>query len=145
MLNFGVIASSGQKNNLPTPGGQTYTGTSNYVAPVFDSSAPQAPVVSYVTFPSSFAPGGVATTNLVFDVTKNSPNTVYNITVYNADKTVAYTYQQIPSTNPLAGVVPLPDGGTATVQAVASVNNVTTYSAPTSPTLQQLGVGGTHL
>ena len=146
MLNVGVIASSGQLNNLPKAGGQTYTGSSNYVTPVFTPSAPQAPVVSNLTIGVAFGVGNVAT----WDPFVNPPGTIYNITTYNADGSIFESGQQSLYGNVsygLAGFVSVPTGGTATVQAVVDVNNVTTYSdpvVPTSPTLQQLGVGGTH-
>ena len=143
MLNVGVIASGGQKNNLPTPGGQTYTGSSNYVTPVFTSTAPQAPVVSNLIIGYNPFVGNIAT----WDAFANPASTIYNITTYNADGTIASQGQQSLNGNisyGLAGFVSVPTGGTATVQAVVAVNNVTTYSDPVAPTLQQLGVGGTH-
>ena len=144
MLNVGVIASSAQLNNLPKAGGQTYTGSSNYVTPVFTPAAPQAPVVSNLTIGPEPLLGGIYATWNPF---VNPPNTIYNITTYNADGTIAGQYQQSLNGNVsygFAGLASVPTGGTATVQAVVAVNNVTTYSDPVAPTLQQLGVGGTH-
>jgi len=135
MLNVGVIASAGQLNNLPKAGGQTYTGSSNYVTPVFTPSAPQAPTVPNLVV-NAFTVGTIATWTPTAGYS-------YNITTYNADGSVAATYVQTGDLSQL-GFASVPTGGTAVVQAFASVNNVTTYSAPTSPTLQQLGVGGTH-
>ena len=143
MLNFGVIASGNELHSLPTPGGQTYTGSSNYVTPVFTPAAPQAPVVSNLTIGVAFGVGNVAT----WDVSANPASTIYNITTYNANGTIAGQYQQSLNGNVsygFAGLASVPTGGTATVQAVVAVNNVTTYSDPVAPTLQQLGVGGTH-
>jgi len=131
MLNIGVIASAGQKNNLPKAGGQTYTGTSNYVAPVFAPAAPQAPVVSGLNVGNSLI-GYIAT----WDAFANPPSTIYNITTYNPDGTIAFQGQQSLNGNisfGLAGFATVPVGGTITVQAVASVNNVTTYSDPVVP------------
>lgn len=145
MLNFGVIASGDELHSLPTAGGQTYTGTSNYIPPVYAPAAPQAPVVSGLNVGNSLI-GYIAT----WDAFANPPSTIYNITTYNPDGTIALQTQQSLNGNisfGFAGLATVPVGGTITVQAVASVNNVTTYSDPVvpSPTLQQLGVGGTHL
>ena len=142
MLNLGVIASGSQKNNLPTAGGQTYTGSSNGITPVFTTNSPQAPVVKDLTVGVSII-GTIAT----WDAFANPASTIYNITTYNADGTIAGQYQQSLNGNVsygFAGLASVPTGGTATVQAVVAVNNVTTYSDPVAPTLQQLGVGGTH-
>ena len=131
MLNFGVIASGNELHSLPTPGGQTYTGSSNYVTPVFSPTSTVAPTIQNL-----FVVGTVATWT-------PTPGYAYNIVTYNADGTVAGTYVQAGDLSQL-GFVSVPTGGTAVVQAVADVSNVTTYGVPTSPTLQQLGVGGTH-
>ena len=56
MLNFGVIASGNELHSLPTPGGQTYTGSSNYVTPVFSPTSTIAPTVQNL-----FVVGTVAT------------------------------------------------------------------------------------
>ena len=132
MLNFGVIASGNELHSLPTPGGQTYTGTSNYIPPVYSPTSTIAPTVQNL-----FVVGNVATWT-------PTPGNAYNIVTYNANGTVAATYVQAGDLSQL-GFVSVPAGGTAVVQAVADVANVTTYGVPTSPTLQQLGVGGTHL
>ena len=132
MLNVGVIASGGQKNNLPKAGGQTYTGSSNYVTPVFTPSAPQAPVVKGLNIGYDPFLGNVVT----WDVSANPPSTIYNVTIYNADGTIATQGQQSLNGNisfGFAGLGSVPTGGTATVQAVVSVNNVTTYSDPVVP------------
>jgi hypothetical protein len=140
MLNIGVIASAGQKNNLPKAGGQTYTGSSNYIPPVFAPGSPQAPVVSGLTVGEQFVVGNVAT----WDVLANPPSTIYNVVVYNADKTVDYTVQQSLNGNisgGFAGLVSVPTGGTVVVTAANDFTNNTLYSIPTEPlTLQQLGV-----
>ena len=144
MLNVGVISSSGQLNNLPKAGGQTYTGSSNYVTPVFTPAAPQAPVVSNLIIGPEPLLGGTYAT---WDPFVNPPGTIYNITTYNADGSINGSLQQSLYGNVsygIAGIFLVPTGGTATVQAVVDVNNVTTYSDPVAPTLQQLGVGGTH-
>ena len=140
MLNFGVIASGDELHSLPTPGGQAYTGSSNYIPPVFAPGSPQAPVVSGLTVGEQFVVGNVAT----WDPLANPPSTIYNVVVYNADKTVDYTVQQSLNGNisgGFAGLVSVPTGGTVVVTAVNDVTNNTLYSIPTAPpTLQQLGV-----
>jgi hypothetical protein len=145
MLNFGVIASGDELHSLPTPGGQAYTGSSNYIPPVFAPGSPQAPVVSGLTVGEQFVVGNVAT----WDVLANPPSTIYNVVVFNADGTVDYTVQQSLNgdiSSGFAGLVSVPTGGTAVVTAANDLNNINTYSVPTTPqpTLQQLGVGGTH-
>jgi len=132
MLNIGVIASSNVLHSLPTPGGQTYTGSSNYIPPVYAPTSTVAPTIQNL-----FVVGTVATWT-------PTPGNAYNITTYNADGSVAATYVQAGDLSQL-GFVSVPAGGTAVVQAFTDVANVTTYGVPTSPTLQQLGVGGTHL
>ena len=145
MLNFGVIASGDELHGLPTPGGQAYTGSSNYITPVFAPGSPQAPVVSGLTVGEQFVVGNVAT----WDVLANPPSTIYNIVVKDASGNVTDTLQQSLNGNissGFAGLVSVPTGGTVVVTALNNLNNNVLYSIPTAPqpTLQQLGVGGTH-
>jgi len=143
MLNFGVIASGDELHSLPTPGGQAYTGSSNYIPPVFAPGSPQAPVVSGLTVGEQFVVGNVAT----WDVFANPPSTIYNIVVKDANGNVTATLQQSLNGNVssgFAGLVSVPTGGTAVVTAVNNLNNNTLYSIPTTPDSSLYGIGVSH-
>jgi len=140
MLNFGVIASGDELHSLPTPGGQTYTGSSNFIPPVFASTSTVAPTVSNLQVTTQLGVGTIAT----WDTSVNSPGTIYNITTYNANGTINSTYTQSGDLAQL-GFVSLPSNGAATVQAVDTTSGLTTYGQVVYPLQQLDAFAGHHL
>jgi len=140
MLNFGVIASGDELHGLPTPGGQTYTGSSNFIPPVFASTSTVAPTVSNLQVTTQLGVGTIAT----WDTSVNSPGTIYNITTYNANGTINSTYTQSGDLAQL-GFVSLPSNGAATVQAVDTITGLTTYGQVVYPLQQLDAFAGHHL
>ena len=140
MLNIGVIASSNVLHSLPTPGGQTYTGSSNFIPPVFAPTSTIAPTVSNLQVTTQLGVGTIAT----WDTSVNSPGTIYNITTYNANGTINSTYTQSGDLAQL-GFVSLPSNGAATVQAVDTITGLTTYGQTVYPLQQLDAFAGHHL
>jgi len=140
MLNFGVIASGDELHSLPTPGGQTYTGSSNFIPPVFAPTSTVAPTVSNLQVTTQLGVGTIAT----WDTSVNSPGTIYNITTYNANGTINSTYTQSGDLAQL-GFVSLPSNGAATVQAVDTITGLTTYGQTVYPLQQLDAFAGHHL
>jgi hypothetical protein len=140
MLNFGVIASGDELHSLPTPGGQTYTGLSNYIPPVYAPTSTVAPTVSNLQVTTQLGVGTIAT----WDTSVNSPGTIYNITTYNANGTINSTYTQSGDLAQL-GFVSLPSNGAATVQAVDTTSGLTTYGQVVYPLQQLDAFAGHHL
>jgi len=140
MLNFGVIASGDELHSLPTPGGQTYTGSSNFIPPVFAPTSTVAPTVSNLQVTTQLGVGTIAT----WDTSVNSPGTIYNITTYNANGTINSTYTQSGDLAQL-GFVSLPSNGAATVQAVDTITGLTTYGQVVYPLQQLDAFAGHHL
>jgi len=140
MLNFGVIASGDELHGLPTPGGQTYTGSSNFIPPVFAPTSTVAPTVSNLQVTTQLGVGTIAT----WDTSVNSPGTIYNITTYNANGTINSTYTQSGDLAQL-GFVSLPSNGAATVQAVDTITGLTTYGQVVYPLQQLDAFAGHHL
>ena len=140
MLNFGVIASGDELHGLPTPGGQTYTGSSNFIPPVFASTSTVAPTVSNLQVTTQLGVGTIAT----WDTSVNSPGTIYNITTYNANGTINSTYTQSGDLAQL-GFVSLPFNGAATVQAASPITGLTTYGQVVYPLQQLDAFAGHHL
>ena len=140
MLNFGVIASGDELHSLPTPGGQTYTGSSNFIPPVFAPTSTVAPTVSNLQVTTQLGVGTIAT----WDTSVNSPGTIYNITTYNANGTINSTYTQSGDLAQL-GFVSLPSNGAATVQAVDTITGLTTYCQTVYPLQQLDAFAGHHL
>jgi len=140
MLNTGVIASGDELHSLPTPGGQTYTGLSNFIPPVFAPTSTVAPTVSNLQVTTQLGVGTIAT----WDTSVNSPGTIYNITTYNANGTINSTYTQSGDLAQL-GFVSLPSNGAATVQAVDTITGLTTYGQVVYPLQQLDAFAGHHL